>query len=65
VKNPEFHVRKKHIDVSAHYVRELADDHKIGLVYIQTDKMIADMLTKPFRKVRHLQNVEQAGLKIA
>jgi hypothetical protein len=63
VKNPEFHARTKHIDVSAHYVRELAEDHKISLAYIQTDKMLADMLTKSWRKVRHLQNVEQIGLK--
>jgi hypothetical protein len=63
VKNPEFHARTKHIDVSAHYVRELVEDHKISLVYIQTDEMLADMLTKPLRKVRHLQNVQQVGLR--
>jgi hypothetical protein len=64
VKNPEFHARKKNIDVSAHYVPELVEDHKISLAYIQTDKMLADMLTKPLRKSRHLQNVEQDALKI-
>jgi hypothetical protein len=63
VKNPEFHARIKHINVSTHYVRELAEDHKISLVYIQTDEMLADMLTKPLRKVRHLQNVQQVGLR--
>jgi hypothetical protein len=54
VKNPEFHVRTKHIDVSIYYVRELAEDHKISLAYIQTDEILADILTKPLRKVRHL-----------
>jgi hypothetical protein len=63
VQNPEFHARTKHIDVSAHYVRELAEDQKINLQYIQTDKMLADMLTKPLKKVRHVQNVEQVGLR--
>jgi hypothetical protein len=54
VKNPEFHVRIKHIDVSIHYVRELVEDHKISLAYIQTDKMLTDILTKLLRKVRHI-----------
>jgi hypothetical protein len=63
VKNPEFHARTKHIDVSTYYVRELVEDHKISLAYIQTDKILADMLTKPLRKVRYLQNVQQVGLR--
>jgi hypothetical protein len=54
VKNPEFHVRIKHIDISIHYVRELVEDHKISLVYIQTDEILAGILTKPLRNVRHL-----------
>jgi hypothetical protein len=63
VQNPEFHARTKHIDVSAHYVRELAEDQKISLQYIQTEKMLADMLTKPLKKVRHAENVKQVGLR--
>jgi len=53
VQNPEFHAQTKHIDVSAHYIRELAEDQKINLQYIQTEKMLADMLTKPLKKVRY------------
>jgi hypothetical protein len=63
VQNPEFHARTKHIDVAVHYVRELAEDLKISLRYIQTDQMLADMLTKPLKRVRHRQNVEQIGLR--
>jgi hypothetical protein len=63
VQNPEFHARTKHIDVSAHYVRELSEDQKISLQYIQTGEMLADMLTKPLKKVRHAKNVEQVGLR--
>jgi hypothetical protein len=63
VQNPEFHARTKHIDVSAHYVRELAEDQKISLQYIRTDEMLADMLTKPLKKVKHMKNVEGVGLK--
>lgn len=55
--------RTKHIDVAAHDVRELAKDYKISLHYIQTDKMLADMLTKPLERLRHSQKAEQAGLR--
>ena len=48
----------KHIDVSAHYVRELAEDQKIALKYVQTDAMLADVLTKPLKKAKHAKNVE-------
>jgi hypothetical protein len=63
VQNPEFHARTKHIDVSAHYVRELAEDQKISLQYIHTDEMLADMLTKPLKRVKHTKNIEQIGLR--
>lgn len=63
VQNPEFHARTKHIDVAAHYVQELAKDYKISLHYIQTDKTLADILTKPLERLRHSQKAEQAGLR--
>jgi len=50
--------------VSAHYVRELAEDQKISLQYIQTEKMLADMLTKPLKKVRYIKNVDEVGLRV-
>lgn len=64
VKNPEFHARTKHIDVSAHYIRELAEDKKIKTEYAPTHKMLADILTKPLKKVQHQKNVNQIGLSV-
>ena len=64
VRNPEFHARTKHIDVAIHYIRELVEDQKINLQYIQTEKMLANMLTKPLKKVRHIKNVDEVGLRV-
>ena len=44
--NPVLHDRTKHIDIRYHFVRELVSDLKIEVVYIETKKMIADLLTK-------------------
>jgi len=39
--------RTKHIDVRYHHLRDLVERHVIELTYCETDKMIADALTKP------------------
>ncbi|KAI0991612.1 hypothetical protein K3495_g16575 [Podosphaera aphanis] len=39
--------RTKHIDVAYHYTRECITNGDIELEYIPTDKMLADILTKP------------------
>ena len=62
VKNPEFHARTKHIDVSAHYIRELVEDRMVKLEYIETERMLADVLTKLLKRVKHQRNVRQLGL---
>ena len=47
VKNPVKHIKSKHIDIRYHYVRECFNDNKITLDYVQSDKNVADILTKP------------------
>ncbi|XP_019195716.1 PREDICTED: uncharacterized protein LOC109189560 [Ipomoea nil] len=46
-KNPVQHSRTKHIDIRHHYIRDLVESMEIELEYIQTDKQLADILTKP------------------
>ena len=46
-KNPITTERSEHIDVREFYCREMAQTDQIRIQYIQTNKMIADMLTKP------------------
>ena len=38
----------KHIDITAHYVREIVSRKEIQITYIISAEMIADCLTKPF-----------------
>jgi hypothetical protein len=45
--NPAFHPRTKHIDLRYHIIREYVAEGKIELEYVDTDHMLADMLTKP------------------
>lgn len=52
IKNPELHKRSKHIDVKYHFIREKYEDGLFTINYIPTEKMIADMLTKPLPKQR-------------
>lgn len=42
-----FHSRTEHIDVRHHYIREVVEIGAIKLEYLFTDKMVADILTKP------------------
>jgi hypothetical protein len=61
--NPEFHARTKHIDVSAHYIRELTEDHIVKLEYKPTDEMLADCLTKPLKAAQHQENIKGIGIQ--
>lgn len=44
--------RGKHIDIRAHYVKDLVDKGEINVKYIPTDLNLADMLTKPLDKTK-------------
>ena len=50
INNSQIHERFKHINVAAHFIRELIEFKKIKLQYVKTDRMIADGLTKPLTK---------------
>ena len=44
--NAEFHKRTKYIDIKYYYIRELVENNKIRILYINTKKQLADPLTK-------------------
>jgi len=44
--NAEFHKRTKHIDIKYHYIRELVENNKLRIIYINTKNQLADPLTK-------------------
>jgi hypothetical protein len=62
VKNPYLHERSKHIDISHHYIRDMAEKKRLEITYIPTADMIADGMTKPLARVAHEKFRRQLGL---
>lgn len=63
-KNPEFHQKTKHIALKERYVNDLILNKKIRLKYVPTSNMLADVLTKPLPKERHINNCGKLGLDL-
>ena len=61
-KNPEHHDRSKHIDIAYHWIRQQQAEGVIGLEYMNTQLMVADVLTKPLVRDRHAQLTYKLGL---
>ena len=61
-KNPVHHARSKHIDIQYHFVREKVEHKEVDLQYIPTEKMIADIFTKPLAKARYEDLIGQLAL---
>ena len=62
VKNPHMHERSKHIDISYHFVRDLAEKRRLQITYIPTTEMVADGMTKPLQRVAFQKFKAQMGL---
>ena len=45
--NPAHDHQLKHINIRYHFICEYVEEGRVNIVYISTDKMIADTLTKP------------------
>lgn len=57
------HAKSKHIDIRHFFIRDVLRDNKaITLEYLSTDKMLADVLTKPLPRVRHELLTSALGL---
>lgn len=51
------HARTKHIDIRHHFVRQLVNEKIVSIGFVPTDKMIADVLTKPLTREKHVRFV--------
>ena len=55
--NPVMHKRSKHIETKFHFIREKTEDGTISIHYVPTDKMAADIFTRPLP----VSQVERSG----
>jgi len=60
--NPIRNERSKHIDVRFHFIREKVNNKEIEIKYCSTDKMVADIMTKPLKKILHARHCHGLGL---
>ena len=61
-KNPIYHARTKHVDITYHIVRENLQEQKISLVYENTKTILADILTKPTSKEKFNNFISRINL---
>ena len=62
--NPVNHSRTKHIDVQHHFVRELIESKEVALRYCPSDANVADVLTKPLQRDKHVHCAQALGLRL-
>jgi hypothetical protein len=62
-RNPEFHAKAKHIQLSVHFQREKIDNGQVELILIATEEQAADGLTKPLGAAKFKRWVEQLNLQ--
>jgi hypothetical protein len=61
--NSVYHARSKHIDLRYHFIRDAVKKHPIKILYLPTEKMIADVLTKALPKENHDRCILGLGLQ--
>ena len=49
--NPVHHERTKHFDIRHHFVRQKVQEGKVELIYLPTNKIVADMMTNVLPRV--------------
>ena len=62
-KNPEHHGRMKHLDLRYYWLRDAVDKGTLGIDYVPTDSMVADILTKSLTRVKVEEGCRQLGLQ--
>jgi hypothetical protein len=63
-KNPHLHERLKHIDISYHFICDLAKRKQLEITYIPTDEMVTNRITKPLARVTFKRFKQQLGVVI-
>lgn len=53
------HRKTKHIDICYHFVKDLIKNNNVITEYMSTKHMIADVLTKPLGRIKHVSFVKE------
>jgi hypothetical protein len=61
-KNPVLHDRSKHIDVKFHFLRSCVDEGKIIIEFVDTNRQLADILTKSLGRLRFCEMKKMIGM---
>jgi hypothetical protein len=61
-RNPVHHERSKHIDIRFHFIRECIEEGKVEVDHIQTEKQLADILTKSLGRTRFVELRQMLGV---
>ena len=62
-RNPEFHAKAKHIQLSVHFQREKIENGQVELIHVATEKQAADGLTKPLALTKFKGWIELLNLQ--
>ena len=60
--NPVFHDKLKHIEIKYHYIRDMVQRGAVKLLYVVTEEQIADVLMKPFVRLKFEYFREKLGV---
>jgi hypothetical protein len=60
--NDAYHSRTKHIDIRAHFLRDVIERREVELEYVRTEDMTADILTKGLGEGLHWKHLRGLGL---
>ena len=60
--NIVFHDKSKHIEIKYNYIRDMVQMGAVKLQYVATEEHIADVLMKPFTRVKFDYLREKLGV---
>ena len=60
--DPVHHDQTKHVEVDKHFIKEKVEDGTICMVYVPTNKQVADVLTKTLSRRSFKQLINKLGM---
>ena len=60
--NPVLHSRTKHIDIRYHFIRDHIEKGNVEILFISTDKQLAEIFTKPLDDNTFKRLVSELGM---